>query len=65
MAGVSDAALKEMTQEERVTALGMRTDQLTGRAMQSHLIQTKRNGLNIHGRQRSISTNGRNWTSTR
>ena len=33
MAGVSDAALKEMTQEERVTALGMRTDQLTGRAM--------------------------------
>ena len=33
MAGVSDAALKKMTQEERVTALGMRTDQLTGRAM--------------------------------
>ena len=33
MAGVSDAALKEMTQEERVTALGMRTYQLTGRAM--------------------------------
>jgi hypothetical protein len=33
MAGVSDADLKAMTQEERVTALGMRTDQLTGRAM--------------------------------
>ena len=33
MAGLSDAELKEMTQEERVTALGMRTDQLTGRAM--------------------------------
>jgi glutamate synthase domain-containing protein 3 len=30
---VTDAELKEMTQEERVTALGMRTDQLTGRAM--------------------------------
>lgn len=33
MASVSDAELKAMTQEERVTALGMRTDQLTGRAM--------------------------------
>lgn len=33
MASVSDADLKSMTQEERVTALGMRTDQLTGRAM--------------------------------
>jgi hypothetical protein len=33
MAGLSDAELKQMTQEERVTALGMRTDQLTGRAM--------------------------------
>ncbi len=33
MASVSDAELSEMTQEERVTALGMRTDQLTGRAM--------------------------------
>lgn len=33
MAGVSDAALKEMTQEERVTALGMRTEQLTGRSL--------------------------------
>ncbi|MEM7242451.1 MAG: GXGXG motif-containing protein [Pseudomonadota bacterium] len=33
MASVSDAELREMTQEERVTALGMRTDQLTGRAM--------------------------------
>jgi len=30
---VSDAELKAMTQEERVSALGMRTDQLTGRAM--------------------------------
>ena len=33
MASVSDAELKQMSQEERVTALGMRTDQLTGRAM--------------------------------
>ncbi len=33
MASVTDADLKTMTQEERVTALGMRTDQLTGRAM--------------------------------
>ncbi|MGR3513158.1 MAG: GXGXG motif-containing protein [Paracoccaceae bacterium] len=33
MAGVSDAELKEMTQEERVKALGMTTDQLTGRSM--------------------------------
>ena len=33
MAGVSDADLQAMTQEERVSALGMRTDQLTGRAM--------------------------------
>jgi glutamate synthase domain-containing protein 3 len=33
MASVTDTDLKTMTQEERVTALGMRTDQLTGRAM--------------------------------
>lgn len=33
MAGVTDAELKGMTQEERVTALGMRTEQLTGRSM--------------------------------
>jgi len=33
MASVSDADLKEMTQEERVKALGMTTDQLTGRSM--------------------------------
>jgi len=33
MAGVSDADLKAMSQEERVSALGMRTDQLSGRAM--------------------------------
>lgn len=33
MAGVSDAALREMTQEERVKALGMTTEQLTGRSM--------------------------------
>ena len=37
MASVSDAELKGMTQEERVTALGMRTDQLTGRAMRISL----------------------------
>jgi glutamate synthase domain-containing protein 3 len=33
MAGVSDAELRNMSQEERVTALGMRTEQLTGRSM--------------------------------
>lgn len=33
MAGVSDAELKAMTQEERVTALGMRTEQLTGKSL--------------------------------
>ncbi len=33
MAGVSDAELKQMTQEERVTALGMRTEQLTGKTL--------------------------------
>ena len=33
MASVSDAQLNEMTQEERVTALGMRTEQLTGRSL--------------------------------
>lgn len=32
MAGVSDAELKAMTQEERVKALGMTTEQLTGRS---------------------------------
>ena len=33
MANVSDAELKAMTQEERVTALGMRTEQLTGKSL--------------------------------
>lgn len=33
MAGVSDAELKGMSQEERVTALGMRTEQLTGKSL--------------------------------
>ena len=33
MASVSDAALKEMTQEERVKALGMTTEQLTGKSL--------------------------------
>lgn len=33
MAGVTDAELKTMTQEERVTALGMRTEQLTGKSL--------------------------------
>lgn len=33
MASVSDAELKKMTQEERVTALGMRTEQLTGKSL--------------------------------
>ncbi len=33
MASVSDADLKAMTQEERVTTLGMRTEQLTGKSL--------------------------------
>ncbi len=33
MASVTDAELKEMSQEDRVKALGMTTDQLTGRSM--------------------------------
>ena len=33
MASVSDAELKAMTQEERVTALGMRTEQLSGQSL--------------------------------
>ena len=33
MASVSDAELKQMSQEERVTALGMRTEQLTGKTL--------------------------------
>ena len=33
MAGVTDEELKQMTQEERVTALGMRTEQLTGKSL--------------------------------
>lgn len=33
MAGVSDQELAAMTQEERVTALGMRTEQLTGKSL--------------------------------
>jgi len=33
MASLSDAALKEMTQEERVKALGMTTEQLTGKSL--------------------------------
>jgi methylamine---glutamate N-methyltransferase subunit B len=33
MASVSDAGLREMTQEERAHALGMTTEQLTGRSM--------------------------------
>jgi len=33
MAGVTDAALKDMTQEDRVKALGMTTEQLTGKSM--------------------------------
>ena len=33
MASLTDAQLKELTQEDRVKALGMTTDQLTGRSM--------------------------------
>ncbi len=33
MASVTDAELKAMNQEERVTALGMRTEQLTGKSL--------------------------------
>ena len=33
MASVTDAELKSMTQEERVKALGMTTEQLTGKSL--------------------------------
>ena len=33
MESVSDAELKNMTQEERVTALGMRTEALSGKSL--------------------------------
>ena len=33
MPGISDAELREMTQEERVSALGMTTEQLTGKSL--------------------------------
>ncbi|MDE0344785.1 MAG: GXGXG motif-containing protein [Boseongicola sp.] len=33
MSGISDAELREMTQEERVNALGMTTEQLTGKSL--------------------------------
>ena len=33
MAGISDEALNKMTQEERVKALGMETEQLSGRSL--------------------------------
>lgn len=33
MTGISDAELREMTQEERVNALGMTTEQLTGKSL--------------------------------
>ena len=33
MASVTDAQLKEMSQEERVKALGMTTEQLTGKSL--------------------------------
>ena len=33
MASVTDAELKEMTQEERARALGMTTEQLTGQSL--------------------------------
>jgi glutamate synthase domain-containing protein 3 len=41
MASVSDAQLKEMSQEERVTALGMRTEQLTGRSLYIEFEETE------------------------
>ena len=33
MAGISDSQLEKMTQEERVKALGMATEQLSGRSL--------------------------------
>ena len=41
MESVSDAELKNMTQEERVTALGMRTEALSGKSLYQ-LILTRR-----------------------
>ena len=44
MVGVSDAELKQMTQEERVTALGMRTEQLTGKTLIVRSIEVAEQG---------------------
>ena len=56
MASVSDAELKQMTQEERVTALGMRTEQLTGKSLHIEFDQMQKSGLHTHGRLKLIST---------
>ena len=55
MASITENELKSMTQEERVKALGMTSEQLTGRSMFMEFIQVKLNDLNIHGLLKLIS----------
>ena len=58
MESVSDAELKNMTQEERVTALGMRTEALSGNRFTSSLILTRRSGSLTRGLQMWITISG-------
>ena len=57
MASVTDQELKQMSQEERVTAFGMRTEQLTGRSSSSSLKRMKGQITPIRGHLMWISTN--------
>ena len=58
MESVSDAKLKNMTQEERVTALGMRTEALSGNRFTSSLILTRRSASHTHGLQMWTTISG-------
>ena len=49
MESVSDAELKNMTQEERVTALGMRTEALSGKSLYICLLYTSPSPRDISG----------------
>ena len=46
MASVTDQELKQMSQEERVTAFGMRTEQLTGRSLYIEFEEDE--GIKLH-----------------
>ena len=55
MASITENELKSMTQEERVKALGMTSEQLTGRSMFMEFDPGETNDLNIHGLLKLIS----------